>query len=171
VAGAISVSLLRCLFNTNTLQWDFAPLNLHHNYCDVEIVFTNDSDIGSVEFGLDVATDGTDRYSLKFDSNFAYTYDMQDDYFNSVRIDYPIADRITVKPWVRYGAPITTGNYEFDRPTPPQPFPSWTFSDGSWHPPVPLPDDGLFYNWSEDTQAWLRVEFDEATQTWIEVTE
>ena len=43
---------------------------------------------------------------------------------------------------------------------PPQPFASWVLNEDSciWYAPVPMPTDGKFYAW------------DEATQTWIEVT-
>ena len=44
---------------------------------------------------------------------------------------------------------------------PPQPYPSWTLNDETclWDCPVAYPDDGLKYTWNE------------ATLTWIEVTE
>lgn len=39
---------------------------------------------------------------------------------------------------------------------PPQPYPSWTLDEFSclWAPPIPMPDDGLFYRWNETTQTW-----------------
>ena len=42
----------------------------------------------------------------------------------------------------------------------PQPYPSWTLDEATcqWNAPVAMPTDGKFYSW------------DEATQTWIEVT-
>ena len=45
---------------------------------------------------------------------------------------------------------------------PPQPYPSWTWVDGSWTPPVPYPDDDGFYTWDEDEQAWIEFDEDEA---------
>ena len=42
----------------------------------------------------------------------------------------------------------------------PQPFPSWSLDDNNdWQAPAPMPTDGKDYYW------------DEATTTWIEVTE
>jgi len=43
---------------------------------------------------------------------------------------------------------------------PPQPYPSWVLDEATcqWNASVPMPTDGKFYAW------------DEATQTWIEVT-
>jgi len=37
-----------------------------------------------------------------------------------------------------------------------QPFPSWVFDEttGTFEPPTPRPDDGL-YEWDEDQQAWV----------------
>lgn len=38
----------------------------------------------------------------------------------------------------------------------PRPFPSWTLnkSEKRWDPPVPMPDDELFYRWDEDRGNW-----------------
>jgi|TARA_B100000085_G_scaffold277927_1_gene298955 hypothetical protein len=38
----------------------------------------------------------------------------------------------------------------------PKPFPSWTLnSDYEWEAPVPYPNDGNAYNWSEEDQEWV----------------
>ena len=40
----------------------------------------------------------------------------------------------------------------------PQPYPSWTFEEGTgWVPPVPRPD-GDGYEWDEDAQSWYQLE-------------
>lgn len=47
-------------------------------------------------------------------------------------------------------------DYEADAFYAPQPFPSWTLNTTTylWEPPFPMPDDGKFYTWNEDTQTW-----------------
>lgn len=37
-----------------------------------------------------------------------------------------------------------------------QPFPSWTLNEDTciWEAPTPMPDDGKYYKWNEDTGAW-----------------
>lgn len=39
---------------------------------------------------------------------------------------------------------------------PPQPYPSWLLNTQTclWEAPVPYPDDGLPYEWNEETQTW-----------------
>lgn len=38
----------------------------------------------------------------------------------------------------------------------PKPYPSWTLnSDYEWEAPVPYPNDGNLYDWSEEDQAWV----------------
>jgi hypothetical protein len=39
---------------------------------------------------------------------------------------------------------------------PPQPYPSWTRSEGSWIPPVPMPSEGT-WSWDETAQEWIEV--------------
>jgi hypothetical protein len=40
----------------------------------------------------------------------------------------------------------------------PQPFPSWSLDENYvWQPPTPMPDDGIPYEWDEDTESWVEV--------------
>ena len=41
----------------------------------------------------------------------------------------------------------------------PQPYPSWTLDPNTylWQPPVPYPNDGKLYTWDEATQSWVEV--------------
>lgn len=50
-----------------------------------------------------------------------------------------------------------TYNQELDAFVVPKPFPSWIFdeNDADWQPPVPKPDAGVDWYWSEDDQQWL----------------
>jgi hypothetical protein len=43
---------------------------------------------------------------------------------------------------------------------PPRPFTSWVLNEDTclWDAPVPYPQDGKMYQWSEDDQLWLAVE-------------
>ena len=36
----------------------------------------------------------------------------------------------------------------------PQPYPSWTRSNGRWQPPTPMPTEGRWY-WDENSLSWL----------------
>lgn len=42
---------------------------------------------------------------------------------------------------------------------PPKPYPSWIMNSFSylWEAPVPYPNDGLVYEWSEAAQSWILV--------------
>ena len=42
---------------------------------------------------------------------------------------------------------------------PPQPYPSWRLDENTcqWEPPVPYPNDGLFYHWDEGSQRWVEI--------------
>ena len=40
----------------------------------------------------------------------------------------------------------------------PQPYDSWALdANYVWQPPTPMPDDGLLYDWDEDTASWVEV--------------
>jgi len=39
----------------------------------------------------------------------------------------------------------------------PQPYPSWIREGSFWNPPTPMPVDGKFYRWDEDTTSWVEI--------------
>ena len=40
----------------------------------------------------------------------------------------------------------------------PQPYPSWTLDENYvWQPPTPYPDDGPVYEWDEATTSWMEI--------------
>lgn len=43
---------------------------------------------------------------------------------------------------------------------PPKPFPSWVLNTetAQWEAPIPMPNDGNFYVWNEETQQWGQQE-------------
>lgn len=43
---------------------------------------------------------------------------------------------------------------------PPKDYASWVLNEDSclWQAPTPMPDDGKFYRWDEDTLAWVEIE-------------
>lgn len=42
---------------------------------------------------------------------------------------------------------------------PPQPYPSWILDESSclWNAPIPYPTDGKRYSWDEATQSWVEI--------------
>jgi hypothetical protein len=39
----------------------------------------------------------------------------------------------------------------------PQPYPSWTWSNKTWNPPIPMPSTGGPYEWSEEDLEWVAI--------------
>lgn len=52
-----------------------------------------------------------------------------------------------------------TYDYSRDAFISPQPFSSWVLNESTcrWEPPIPMPEDGNFYAWDEQTQSWKQV--------------
>jgi len=48
---------------------------------------------------------------------------------------------------------------------PPKPYESWILNEETclWEPPTPYPNDGLAYNWDEETTQWIQ-ELGETTE-------
>ena len=48
---------------------------------------------------------------------------------------------------------------DLDAFVPPKPYPSWLLNTNTckWEPPIPYPNDGNLYTWDEATQSWVEV--------------
>ena len=48
----------------------------------------------------------------------------------------------------------------------PQAFPSWTLNEDTcaWEPPVAYPEDGVMYQWDEDSVNWVPMVFESETE-------
>lgn len=59
--------------------------------------------------------------------------------------------------WVEESGNRTAANYTFITDIPPAPYPSWTWDNLKWVPPIPAPTqvDGSIYVWDEDTLSWI----------------
>lgn len=57
--------------------------------------------------------------------------------------------------------------YDPDRDAfiPPKPFESWVLDEETcrWEAPVPYPDDGVMYQWDEETTDWVAVVYESDT--------
>ncbi len=40
---------------------------------------------------------------------------------------------------------------------PQQPYPSWSWSNKTWNPPIPIPSTGGPYRWSEEDLEWVAI--------------
>lgn len=62
-----------------------------------------------------------------------------------------------------YGGVGFTYREDLDAFIPPQPFPSWSLNEEKfvWEAPVPYPEDGEYYEWDEESTAWVQVVSDE----------
>ena len=50
-------------------------------------------------------------------------------------------------------------DYELNAFYSPQPYPSWSLNKQSclWESPIPMPQDGLAYEWDEENQTWVLI--------------
>ena len=60
---------------------------------------------------------------------------------------------------VRYAGIGGVYNPELDAFLPPKPYESWVINEetADWIPPIPLPDDGKYYQWNEVIRNWTEI--------------
>lgn len=59
--------------------------------------------------------------------------------------------------WMRINEDTYEKDVILENIIPKQPYDSWTFIDGDWHPPIPRPDEGITM-WDEEKQEWINLD-------------
>ena len=59
--------------------------------------------------------------------------------------------------WAEVNGELIEKEIEIPMVLPIQPYPSWTFKNGKWVPPVPEPEIGI-YAWDESKRQWILME-------------
>jgi len=149
-----------------TQNWEVTFEDLAPNYADLHIGFTDEAPV--VEF-----KDLKFKYELKQDGNIKQYGVFPPPNVRYVRSDQPylVVERLNLDIETKYELYLWAENNKeafettvtFTTPRPPQPYDSWTWDAEAkqWNPPVPYPDDGGAYEWSEDTQTWNEVTDDD----------
>jgi hypothetical protein len=61
--------------------------------------------------------------------------------------------------WIENSKTRWEKTFDFTFPKPPQPYPSWLWSNdwNNWIAPTPYPNDEEFYSWNEDLKDWEKI--------------
>lgn len=143
--------------NFKKQNWDVSYENLSPYYADLQIGFTEEAPIvhfNNLKFGFKLASN-----DQVIDEQ---TYPPKGVKYIRSDQKYIISHRLKFKPETEYelflwaeNASVQIEKVEtFTTPKPQQPYDSWIWDGEKWQPPVPYPDDGLFYVWNEDEETW-----------------
>ena len=148
--------------NFKTGNWSLDTSEIGPATNDLFITFTEEAPV--VEF-----KDLKFKYELKQDSNIKQYGVFPPPGVKYVRTDQPyiVVERLKLLPdqtyelylWAENGGESFETTVNFTTPRPAQHYDSWVWNTEtlSWEAPVPYPDDGKFYEWDEDTQSWVEV--------------
>jgi hypothetical protein len=113
------------------------------------IVFNN------LSFGVSVKADGVSILDKAFPPPGTKYSKTDQDLITTVRCFWNPDQAITVDAWIQNGGNTYYATHEFVAPRPVQPYPSWSWIDGKWEPPIAVPDASIDYIWSEEGREWL----------------
>ncbi len=143
-----------------TESWEVTFENLAPTYADLYIGFTDDAPVvnfKNLKF----------KYKLKQNGAIEKTKNFPPPKTRYVRSDqsYLVVERLKLETETEYELYLWAENnsvsiektVSFTTPRPAQPFPSWTWENKKWNPPVEYPDDEKIYEWNEDTLSWEEI--------------
>ena len=106
-------------------------------------------------FGWTALVNGVETGSLSWPPSHILIRELTSTRVFPYRVDAAADDQVTLLVWATNAGATVEGETTFTVPRPPQPFPSWTWTDGRWTPPVPYPDGDAEYVWDEQSGAWV----------------
>lgn len=153
------MSIIKAVDDLVSRDWEFEEVDLHPTYADLQISFTKGTPIvefDNLSFGYELLLNdeivSTGTYPP---ANIKYVRSDQP-YLISIRLTFIPDETYSLKVWAENGGEYFEDIHVFSSPIPSQPYPSWTWENKNWNPPVPYPEDG-FYSWNEDEQQWDEV--------------
>jgi hypothetical protein len=144
------MSHIFCLVNFTNSTITFDTNNLAHHGTAFQMGIEDRQSFVDLRFEITIGEE------TKYKPDGSYKYGQSDQEF----VDYIYFDLLpnteyTANFFVRDGQEEVTESLTFTTPKPPQPYPSWTWEDYDWNPPVPYPeDDTMLYIWDEEGQQW-----------------
>ena len=112
----------------------------------------------ALTFGYTVTVNGDETGILTWPPSNIVIRELTPSRLFPYRLDAAPDDEVTLLVWAINAGVTVEDEMTFTVPRPPQPYPSWTWKDGAWTPPVPYPNGGGFYTWDEGAQNWATVD-------------
>lgn len=114
-------------------------------------------DIRGLSFGVTVTSDGAEILSGTWPPAGVKFSRTDQDVLLTERLIWNSDEAIVINAWLNIAGEEHTATWTLTAPRPAQPYPSWTWNDTAWVPPVAYPGDGGEYTWDETGQQWVAV--------------
>jgi hypothetical protein len=112
-----------------------------------------------VSLGATIWADDAEVLDMSLPPPGVTYYQTDQDVLAVARALWPAGAAIRIEAWcINNAGERIEASAEFVAPLPPQPFPSWTWTDDQWAAPIAYPDDDGEYTWDEEAGAWQEVE-------------
>lgn len=113
--------------------------------------------LNKVTFSVSITADGETLLDWHFPPDGVTLRQSDQTLLATTRVRYQPEQTVVVSAVCTTPKKELTATETFTAPIPPQPFPSWSWSNPIWEPPVPYPTDGNDHEWNEDDQEWLMI--------------
>lgn len=111
-----------------------------------------------VEMRLTITADGEVVFDMALPPEGVHYKQTDQDVLATGRVKWSPDQQIVVDAWCRTNSGHeVTAQVAFTSPRPPQPYPSWTWENGRWTPPLPMPDEGEWW-WDDAAGEWLPID-------------
>ena len=111
----------------------------------------------NLSFGFSVELNNLQVFSKSYPAEGVRYVATDQVYLTNDRLDLAPDDQVTLSVWAKNDGKHYESEVFFVIPRPQKPHPSWLWSDGAWIAPVPYPEDGHAYEWSEEELDWATV--------------
>lgn len=150
--------LASCHLPNGEWSFDIAPESPSP---DIEVGFTADVlpvEFDGLTFGLTVVSNGLPVFTRAYPTAGVRYVATDQQYISNDRVSLAADDEVALMVWMENAGERSEASTTFVIPRPEQPYPSWTWEDGAWTPPVPYPDGDAIYSWDEEQGDWVAVE-------------
>lgn len=150
-----------CNYDLNKKQFDFISEVDAINCYSLEISFrfSNGESVvtfKNLSFGYDISQDGDTKYGGQYPRNGQIYESTDQQNLETVTVDVLPGRQYRLSVWCEEQEIRTDAVFDITINNPPQPYPSWIWSETRWIPPIPYPTTitGSVYYWNESKRNW-----------------
>lgn len=149
---------IKAIYNFSTNQWSFNSDNFNGLWNEFQIIFESVNPTTELppdfKFGFAISKDQDLLLSKQYPETIG-KFEAADSYPLAIESLYFVPEhKYKFYVWLRSNGQNTEYTQEITAGRPAQPYPSWTWANGIWNPPVLKPVNGP-YEWNEDQQQWI----------------
>jgi hypothetical protein len=156
--------IIKAIFDTVKLKWVFETVNDNGLAERLDAILASDAEVTfvtHVKFGISVSNKEGVVAETSWPPEGAKWETTDKTPITNMHLDLVADTDYVITTWASINdtSDRITGTFDYKKPKPEKPYPSWTWDGNTWVAPTPSPaTEDTFYKWDEASTSWVKID-------------